>query len=270
MIDVCQFNEIDFNYLCCCWEVVGWYYFYWYDEQGYMFVVVSDFSCCLVIDCGFEVCFYDQGGVNEEDGIYCWVCVCEMMLVSVVLSLFNFKDLCLVWCDVFMLNQQGCVLYVELYEYVGVYGFCNVDVGYEMVIVVGFFGLDSIYMDEYGWVCVQFYWDWIGSNDDCSLVWIWVVGLWVGVEFGSVVIFWVGLEVVVYWLFGDFDWLIIFVVVVNCWNMLFWILFEQWVFFGLCSCELVLGMGNVLGGCGNYLIFDDMIEQLQVQLKFDY
>lgn len=44
MIDVFQYGESDYNYLSCCWEVVGWYYWYEYDVSGYILIVGSD-SC---------------------------------------------------------------------------------------------------------------------------------------------------------------------------------------------------------------------------------
>lgn len=95
--------------------------------------------------------------------------------------------------------------------------------GLQIVIVVGLFG-EELYVDVYGWVKVQFYWD---CKEDCcdngvenSFCWICSVSFWVGVDMGGVLLLCVGQEVVVDFFDGDLDWLIIIGCVYNEENML--------------------------------------------------
>lgn len=95
--------------------------------------------------------------------------------------------------------------------------------GLQIVVVVGLVG-EEIWIDEYGCIKVQFYWDWLGSKDQNFSCWICVVINWVGSGFGVIFILCIGYEVVVDFFNGDLDYFIVMGCVYNVVNMLFWVL----------------------------------------------
>ncbi|MGH9432858.1 MAG: type VI secretion system Vgr family protein [Terriglobia bacterium] len=76
--------------------------------------------------------------------------------------------------------------------------------GPQTALVVGQSG-EEIYVDNYGRVKVQFYWDRIGKKDENSSCWIRVSQPWAGKGWGAVWIPRIGQEVVVSFLEGDPD-----------------------------------------------------------------
>jgi type VI secretion system secreted protein VgrG len=76
--------------------------------------------------------------------------------------------------------------------------------GPQTAVVVGPSG-NEIYVDQYGRVKVQFFWDRLGKNDENSSCWIRVSHPWAGQGWGSIWIPRVGHEVIVEFLEGDPD-----------------------------------------------------------------
>ncbi|MBV8572659.1 MAG: type VI secretion system tip protein VgrG, partial [Acidobacteriaceae bacterium] len=76
--------------------------------------------------------------------------------------------------------------------------------GSQTAIVVGKDG-EEIYVDKYGRVKVQFYWDRLGKKDENSSCWIRVSQIWAGKNWGWMTIPRIGQEVVVDFLEGDPD-----------------------------------------------------------------
>ncbi|MBV8819838.1 MAG: type VI secretion system tip protein VgrG [Acidobacteriaceae bacterium] len=76
--------------------------------------------------------------------------------------------------------------------------------GSQTALVVGVSG-EEIYVDKYGRVKVQFYWDREGSKDENSSCWIRVSQSWAGKNWGWMTIPRIGQEVVVDFLEGDPD-----------------------------------------------------------------
>jgi type VI secretion system secreted protein VgrG len=76
--------------------------------------------------------------------------------------------------------------------------------GSQTAVVVGPSG-EEIYVDKYGRVKVQFYWDHLGKNDDKSSCWVRVSSTWAGKQWGFIQIPRVGQEVIVDFLEGDPD-----------------------------------------------------------------
>ena len=76
--------------------------------------------------------------------------------------------------------------------------------GTQTALVVGPSG-EEIYVDNYGRVKVQFYWDRVGAKDENSSCWIRVSQEWAGKYWGSIHIPRIGQEVVVDFLEGDPD-----------------------------------------------------------------
>ena len=136
--------------------------------------------------------------------------------------------------------------------------------------VVGPAGPDSIHVDAYGRVRVQFHWDRIGEYDDRSSAWVRVVGLWAGGQLGATAIPRVGGEVCVMFLEGNPDRPVIIGALANEHNMPPWQLPSQQALTGLRSRELTPGGGNAAGGRSNHLILDDTHKAIQAQLKSDH
>jgi type VI secretion system secreted protein VgrG len=76
--------------------------------------------------------------------------------------------------------------------------------GSQTAVVVGASG-EEIYVDKYGRVKVQFFWDRVGVKDENSSCWIRVSQIWAGKNWGWVTLPRIGQEVVVDFLEGDPD-----------------------------------------------------------------
>jgi type VI secretion system secreted protein VgrG len=76
--------------------------------------------------------------------------------------------------------------------------------GPQTAVVVGKSG-EEIWVDQYGRVKVQFFWDRVGQNDENSSCWIRVSQLWAGKNWGAMWIPRIGQEVIVEFLEGDPD-----------------------------------------------------------------
>lgn len=77
---------------------------------------------------------------------------------------------------------------------------------------------EEIHCDEYGRVRVKFHWDRSGIDDDKSSCWLRVSSSWAGDRYGAVVIPRVGMEVLVVYLDGDPDQLVISACLINSLN----------------------------------------------------
>ena len=152
-------------------------------------------------------------------------------------------------------------------------GFNSVDtkiLAPQTATVVGPAGPDSIHVDAFGRVRVQFHWDRIGEYDDRSSAWVRVIGLWAGGQLGATAIPRVGGEVCVMFLDGNPDRPVIIGALPNERNMPPWQLPSQQALTGLRSRELKPGGGNAPGGRSNHLILDDTHKAIQAQLKSDH
>jgi type VI secretion system secreted protein VgrG len=76
--------------------------------------------------------------------------------------------------------------------------------GVQTAIIVGPAG-EEIYVDKYGRVKVQFYWDRVGTKNENSSCWIRVAQIWAGKNWGWITIPRIGQEVIVDFLEGDPD-----------------------------------------------------------------
>jgi type VI secretion system secreted protein VgrG len=136
--------------------------------------------------------------------------------------------------------------------------------------VVGPKGGDSIHVDEYGRVRVQFHWDRVGEYDDRSSAWVRMMSPWAGSELGAAATPRVGSEVCILFLDGNPDRPVIIGALPNAVNMPPWALPTQQALSGLRSRELAPGLGNAAKGRSNHLILDDTHQQIQAQLKSDH
>ncbi|HEX5438700.1 MAG TPA: type VI secretion system tip protein TssI/VgrG [Gemmatimonadaceae bacterium] len=76
--------------------------------------------------------------------------------------------------------------------------------GSQTALVVGKSG-EEIWVDKYGRVKVQFYWDRVGGKDENSSCWVRVASSWAGKQWGAIRIPRIGQEVIVDFLEGDPD-----------------------------------------------------------------
>lgn len=136
--------------------------------------------------------------------------------------------------------------------------------------VVGPAGADSIHVDAYGRVRVQFHWDRVGEYDDRSSAYIRMLGLWAGGQLGATAIPRVGSEVCIMFFDGNPDRPVIMGALANEHNMPPWELPSQRALTGLRSRELTPDGGNARGGRSNHLILDDTNKAIQAQLKSDH
>lgn len=136
--------------------------------------------------------------------------------------------------------------------------------------VVGPAGPDSIHVDAYGRVRVQFHWDRVGEYDDSSSAFMRTLCLWAGGQLGATAIPRVGSEICVMFLDGNPDRPIIIGALPNEHNMPPWELPSQQALTGLRSRELTPDGGNAPGGRSNHLILDDTHKAIQAQLKSDH
>ena len=142
--------------------------------------------------------------------------------------------------------------------------------GAQTATVVGPAGPDSVHVDEYSRVRVQFHWDRVGKYDDGSSAWMRVTSMWAGSQLGATAIPRVGSEVCVVFLGGNPDRPIIIAAMANLNNMPPWSLPTQGALTGLRSRELKPNGGNAPGGRSNHLILDDTHTAIQAQLKSDH
>lgn len=140
----------------------------------------------------------------------------------------------------------------------------------QTAIVVGPDGPDSIHVDKYGRIRVQFHWDRAGTYDEGSSAWVRVMSLWAGSELGAAAIPRVGSEVCVLFLDGNPDRPAVVAAVPNEGNMPPWALPAQHALSGLRSRELRPGSGNAAAGRSNHLILDDTHQGIQAQIKSDH
>ena len=136
--------------------------------------------------------------------------------------------------------------------------------------VVGPAGADSIHVDEYGRVRVQFHWDRIGDYNDQSSAWVRMISQWAGSELGAAATPRAESEVCIMFLEGNPDRPVIIAAIPNEANMPPWTLPSQRALTGLRSRELTPSGGNKAGGRSNHLILDDTNQSIQAQLKSDH
>jgi type VI secretion system secreted protein VgrG len=129
MSDAFQYNESDHNYLHRRWESSGYHYWYEHTESGHKLIISDDSTQAAPIDGSPEVPYQSQGGSVDEQGIRNWSPIRKLAQSSISLSSFDFKAPRPVGVGIPTANQQGDVLPIESYEYVGSYGFKNRDDG---------------------------------------------------------------------------------------------------------------------------------------------
>jgi type VI secretion system secreted protein VgrG len=132
MTDACQFGESDHNYLSRRWEAAGLLYAYEHSADGHKLVVKDSSIDAPAIDGDVEIPYQRHGGSQEEDAIFEWSPMRQLVPARVTLSRFDFKNpVQSSRCTNTMptRNRQGAVPEIESYEYVGAYGFKNVDDG---------------------------------------------------------------------------------------------------------------------------------------------
>jgi type VI secretion system secreted protein VgrG len=123
LTDCSQFDETDSNFLERRWHACGIFYWYEHTIAGHTLVLSNDSVTLPAIDGDPEIPFQRHGGAIEEDGIGEWSPVRQVVAGSVALSSFNFKAPRPAVTELPTVNRQGAVPTIESYEYLGAYGF---------------------------------------------------------------------------------------------------------------------------------------------------
>lgn len=130
MTYACQYGESDYNYLHRRWEALGWYYWYEHRADGHTLILADDSTQAPPIDgARDDIPFQAEAGAIEDDGLAEWVPVRRVVPASVALSSFDFKKPTAQAIELPTINDQGDVVRVESYEYMGAYGFRDADHG---------------------------------------------------------------------------------------------------------------------------------------------
>lgn len=190
----------------------------------------------------------------------------EYLVIVIIIDLFDF--------GYYVGVEQGdelfqCCFEVIIFKML----FCNLFsvvkicvVGLQIVVVCGSDIDEEIVVDKYGCVQVMFYWNKLDKDKVQSFCLVCVVFFWVGKNWGVVSILCVGQEVVVSFLEGDLDCLLIIGSVYNVDNMLFYMLLDNKIQFGIKSCSLFGMVDDV-----NELCFEDKkgFEQFFIYVQKD-
>jgi type VI secretion system secreted protein VgrG len=130
MTDACQFGESDYNYLNRRWEALGWYYYYEHGPDFHRLILCGNSTLALPIDGKSpETAYQRDAGSLEDDAIGDWSPLRQVVSTDVALSSFDFKNPKPIHVQMPTNNQQGDVPDLEVYKYVGAYGFKSVDEG---------------------------------------------------------------------------------------------------------------------------------------------
>ncbi|NHZ43291.1 type VI secretion system Vgr family protein [Massilia aquatica] len=123
MTDACQFGETDSNYLERRWATAGILYWFEHTEHGHKLVLSDDSTSAPAIDGDPDVPFQRHGGSQHEDSIGEWSPGRQITQGSLALASYDFKTGRPATTSLPTVQQQGEVLPVESYEYIGAYGF---------------------------------------------------------------------------------------------------------------------------------------------------
>jgi type VI secretion system secreted protein VgrG len=134
MTDACQFDESDHNYLNRRWEALGWHYWYEHRKDGHTLVLSDDTTAAEPIDgATCEIPWQSEAGSMEDDAIASWTPVRRIMPTRVAFTSFDFKNPRPLSAELPTINQQGDVLDLEVYEWLGAKGFKNSSEGDALV-----------------------------------------------------------------------------------------------------------------------------------------
>ncbi|WBS02111.1 type VI secretion system tip protein TssI/VgrG [Pseudoduganella sp. SL102] len=130
MTYACQYGESDYNYLHRRWEALGWYYWYEHTATGHKLILCDDSTGAPPIDgARIDIPFQREAGSMEDDALGEWTPVRQLVPASVALASYDFKKPRPAVVDMPSVNEQGDVLRLESYEFVGAYGFKDTDDG---------------------------------------------------------------------------------------------------------------------------------------------
>ena len=132
MTDACQYDESDYNYLHRRWEAKGWLYWYEHRKDGHTLVLCGDSTQASPIDGDGQMVWQGKSGVTES-GLTSFSAVRTVAPTAYAASSFDFKSPRPVRADVPTVNKQGKLPQMEVYEYVGAYGYKDASAGRNFV-----------------------------------------------------------------------------------------------------------------------------------------
>ena len=132
MTDACQYDESDYNYLHRRWEAKGWLYWYEHRKDGHTLVLCGDSTQASPIDGDGQMVWQGKSGVTDC-GLTSFSAVRTVAPTAYAASSFDFKSPRPVRADVPTVNKQGKLPQMEVYEYVGAYGYKDASAGRNFV-----------------------------------------------------------------------------------------------------------------------------------------
>ena len=132
MTDACMFDETQYNYLHRRWEAKGWYYWYEHRKDGHTLVLCGASSQAEPIDGKGQITWQGTSGVNEC-GLWNFAAIRTVASTQYSAASFDFKAPHPRLAEVPTQNQQGKLPGMEIYEYVGAYGYKNQGDGQDFV-----------------------------------------------------------------------------------------------------------------------------------------
>ena len=132
MTDACQYDESDYNYLHRRWEAKGWLYWYEHRKDGHTLVLCGDSTQASPIDGDGQMVWQGNSGVTEC-GLTSFSAIRTVAPTAYAASSFDFKSPRPVRADVPTVNKQGKLPQMEVYEYVGAYGYKDASAGRNFV-----------------------------------------------------------------------------------------------------------------------------------------
>lgn len=132
--DACQFAETDYNHLHRRWEALGWHYWYEHRADGHKLVLSDDSTAAQPIAGSSPVIeFYADKEHIRSDGLNSWASVRQPIPNRFAVTGYDFKLPRTHDVRQRSAYEQGDLPDLEVYEYMGAYGFKNVGDGEAMV-----------------------------------------------------------------------------------------------------------------------------------------
>ncbi len=129
MTDACQFDETDYNYLHRRFEAKGWHYRYSHRADGHTLELSGDSGASKPIDGKGECVWQGAHSGVKSGGIRTFSARRDVAATLYSAASFDFKHRGVTRADCPSVNEQGSIVPLEIYEYVGSYGFKNKEDG---------------------------------------------------------------------------------------------------------------------------------------------
>lgn len=275
-VSICDYNYcevmVDMNVqvdVICGEIIIFGEVYYWGDNY---LIVGNVYDCYLVLEFGvFYVCFCYECYLNGQ--IWMQVIIsCLMFCLGQVLKVIGGEEVVrefvdgvfimvmysYVWCDVdFVVEFVGILDSLDV-GYWFEFGVCLVMVGMLLVCVISIWENDIYgYIDKYGCYWVNMLFDWVCWEIGFESLWVCQLWLYVGDIYGLYLLLLVGMEVVIGFEDGNFDWLYIV-------GVLYDLVYGDYVIICNDKCNVLCILVN------NKICFDDECGKEYIKVSMEY